>query len=73
MPTLPITGHAPDVFTMEAALTMLDEFDPSLMFVNLGDIDRFGHADLTARTLQARPPARAGRHRPAGRSGSSTH
>ena len=46
-PALPITDHAPDVFTMEAALTMLEEFDPSLMFVNLGDIDRFGHADLT--------------------------
>ena len=28
------------------------EFDPSLMFVNLGDIDRFGHADLTGTTLQ---------------------
>jgi arylsulfatase A-like enzyme len=47
MPTLPITEHAPDVFTMQAALDMLEEFDPSLMFVNLGDIDRFGHADLT--------------------------
>jgi hypothetical protein len=46
-PTLPITDHAPDVFTMEAALTMLEEFDPSLMFLNLGDIDRSGHADLT--------------------------
>jgi len=51
-PTLPITGHAPDVFTIEAALTMLDELDPSLMFVNLGDIDRFGHADLTGTTLR---------------------
>ncbi|MEP9362072.1 alkaline phosphatase family protein [Nocardioides sp. CN2-186] len=47
MPTLPITEHAPDVFTIEAALTMLEELDPSLMFINLGDIDRFGHADLT--------------------------
>ncbi|GAA4698836.1 alkaline phosphatase family protein [Nocardioides conyzicola] len=46
-PTLPITEHAPDVFTMEAALTMLEDFDPNLMFVNLGDIDRFGHADIT--------------------------
>jgi arylsulfatase A-like enzyme len=46
-PTLPITEHAPDAFTMQAALDMLEEFDPSLMFVNLGDIDRFGHADLT--------------------------
>ena len=51
-PTLPVTEHAPDVFTIEAALAMLDEFDPNLMFVNLGDIDRFGHADLTGTTLQ---------------------
>lgn len=51
-PTLPITGHAPDAFTMDAALTMLDAFDPHLMFVNLGDIDRFGHADLTGTTLK---------------------
>ena len=52
-PTLPITEHAPDLFTMDAALTMLEELDPSLMFVNLGDIDRFGHADLTGTTLRA--------------------
>lgn len=51
-PTLPITEHAPDVFTIEAALEMLEQFDPNLMFVNLGDIDRFGHADLTGTTLQ---------------------
>jgi arylsulfatase A-like enzyme len=52
-PTLPITEHAPDVFTMEAALAMLEDLDPSLMFVNLGDIDRFGHADLSGTTLKA--------------------
>src|SRR4051794_9717926 len=46
-PTLPITEHAPDVFTMRAALTMLEDLDPNLMFVNLGDIDRFGHADVS--------------------------
>ncbi|MCL8025028.1 alkaline phosphatase family protein [Nocardioides bruguierae] len=51
-PTLPVTGHAPDVFTMQAALDML-EADPHLMFVNLGDIDRFGHADVTGGTLKA--------------------
>jgi len=51
-PTLPITEHAPDVFTIEAALAMHEEFDPSLMFVNLGDIDRFGHADLTGTSLR---------------------
>ncbi|HEU5035523.1 MAG TPA: alkaline phosphatase family protein [Nocardioides sp.] len=52
-PTLPVTGHAPDVFTMQAALSMVDELDPSLMFVNLGDIDRFGHGDLSGTTLRA--------------------
>ena len=31
---------------------MHEELDPSLMFVNLGDIDRFGHGDLTGTTLQ---------------------
>ena len=38
---------------MEAALTMIDEFDPAMMFVNLGDVDRVGHADLTGTTLKA--------------------
>jgi predicted AlkP superfamily pyrophosphatase or phosphodiesterase len=51
-PTLPVTEHAPDLFTMQAALTMLEELDPDLMFVNLGDIDRFGHADLTGTSLR---------------------
>lgn len=51
-PLLPITGHAPDIFTMRAALEMLDQHDPHLMFVNLGDIDRFGHADLTGGSLK---------------------
>jgi arylsulfatase A-like enzyme len=51
-PIVPVSGHAPDVFTVEAALAMLDEFDPNLMFVNFGDIDRFGHADLTGTSLQ---------------------
>ena len=46
-PIVPVSGHAPDQFTMEAALAMLEEFDPHLMFVNLGDIDRVGHTDLT--------------------------
>jgi len=46
-PVVPVSGHAPDQFTMQAALAMLDEVDPHLMFVNLGDIDRVGHSDLT--------------------------
>ena len=46
-PIVPVSGHAPDLFTMQAALAMLEEVDPHLMFVNLGDIDRVGHTDLT--------------------------
>ena len=46
-PVVPVSGHAPDVFTMDAALAMVTEHDPHLVFVNLGDIDRLGHSDLT--------------------------
>ena len=52
-PLLPVTEHAPDVFTMNAAVTMVKQFDPAMMFVNLGDVDRIGHADLTGTTLKA--------------------
>jgi hypothetical protein len=52
-PLLPITEHAPDAATMEAALTMVKQFDPAMMFVNLGDVDRVGHADITGTTLKA--------------------
>ncbi|MFA6576319.1 MAG: alkaline phosphatase family protein [Nocardioides sp.] len=51
-PIIPISGHAPDEFTMSAATSMLQELDPHLMFVNLGDIDRFGHVDFTGTSLQ---------------------
>ncbi|HEY9566302.1 MAG TPA: alkaline phosphatase family protein, partial [Nocardioides sp.] len=51
-PLIPITNHAPDVFTIEAAKKMVTTHDPELMFVNLGDVDRVGHADLTGTTLQ---------------------
>ena len=51
-PIVPISGHAPDVFTMEAAVTMVKKLDPHLLFVNLGDIDRLGHTDLTGSSLQ---------------------
>eukprot|EP01031_Cornospumella_fuschlensis_P018292 gene18292-22384_t len=51
-PIIPISGHAPDQFTMNAALAMVEELDPHLMFVNLGDIDRFGHTDFTGTTVR---------------------
>ena len=46
-PIVPVSGHAPDQFTMQATLAMIDDFDPHLLFVNLGDIDRMGHSDPT--------------------------
>jgi arylsulfatase A-like enzyme len=46
-PIIPVSGHAPDQFTMDAAIEMVKTFDPHLVFVNLGDVDRFGHSDLT--------------------------
>jgi len=52
-PIVPISGHSPDQFTMDAAIEMVDTFDPNLVFVNLGDCDRVGHADLTGTTLKA--------------------
>lgn len=45
-PLMPITDHAPDEYTYEALVAMVDEADPNLVFVNLGDIDRVGHSDL---------------------------
>ncbi|WP_323792233.1 alkaline phosphatase family protein [Nocardioides sp.] len=46
-PIIPVSEHAPDQFTMDAALAMLEDLDPHLMFVNLGDVDRVGHSDYT--------------------------
>lgn len=51
-PLVPISDHAPDVFTHEALTAMVSDADPDLAFANFGDIDRFGHADLTGTTLQ---------------------
>ena len=65
-PVIPVSGHAPDVFTVDAAISMVEEFDPHLVFVNLGDIDRLGHSDVTGTTVKAARRRGAGRHRPAG-------
>ncbi|MEJ7833375.1 MAG: alkaline phosphatase family protein [Nocardioides sp.] len=51
-PIIPISEHAPDEFTMRAATAMVEGLDPHLMFVNLGDVDRYGHADFTGGSLQ---------------------
>jgi hypothetical protein len=52
-PIVPVSGHAPDAFTVDAAIGMVEELDPNLVFVNLGDCDRMGHSDLTGTTLKA--------------------
>lgn len=52
-PLVPVSEHAPDTFTVDAAIALLDEADPDFMFVNLGDIDRMGHSDLTGTTVVA--------------------
>ena len=52
-PVIPVSGHAPDQSTMDAAIAMVEEFDPDLVFVNLGDVDRVGHSDLSGTTLKA--------------------
>ncbi|HEY0890621.1 MAG TPA: alkaline phosphatase family protein [Nocardioides sp.] len=51
-PTLPVTEHSPDVVTVQALLAMVRDHDPAFVFANLGDIDRFGHADLTGGSLR---------------------
>ncbi len=50
-PEVPVSGHAPDTFTTEALLSMVDDHDPDFVFVNLGDIDRSGHSDPTGAIL----------------------
>lgn len=52
-PTLPVTNHAPDAVTIEALTTMVDSVDPDFVLVNLGDVDRVGHSDLTGPTTLA--------------------
>jgi hypothetical protein len=44
---IPISGHVPDEMTMDATLSMVEDHDPNLVFVNLGDVDRVGHTDFT--------------------------
>ncbi len=58
-PVVPVSGHAPDAFTMQATLDMIETFDPHLVFTNLGDIDRTGHSDFTGPLADARAARRA--------------
>lgn len=52
-PLVPVTGHAPDSFTADAAIAMIEGSDPDLVFVNFGDVDRVGHSDVTGTTVEA--------------------
>lgn len=52
-PLLPVTGHAPDQFTMDALIAMVTASDPDLVFANFGDIDRVGHSDETGTLVRA--------------------
>ncbi|MDI3331032.1 MAG: alkaline phosphatase family protein [Micrococcus sp.] len=52
-PIVPISGHAPDHYTVDALIAMVDAADPDVCLTNLGDIDRMGHSDLTGTTLRA--------------------
>lgn len=47
-PVIPLSNHAPDLATMEAFLGWIERTGtPQFAFVNLGDVDRSGHADPT--------------------------
>ncbi|MFA5786227.1 MAG: nucleotide pyrophosphatase/phosphodiesterase family protein [Actinomycetota bacterium] len=48
-PIIPVSNHAPDVATAQAAVDALAD-KPSLLFINLGDVDRAGHIDATGAT-----------------------
>lgn len=52
-PVIPISDHAPDLATVTALAATVRETDPDFAFVNLGDVDRVGHVDLTGTTLRA--------------------
>jgi hypothetical protein len=58
-PVIPVSEHAPDAFTMQAALDMVEAVDPHLVLVNLGDIDRAGHSDITGPHADLRAARRA--------------
>jgi hypothetical protein len=58
--TVPISEHVPDIVTMDAAISMIEEHDPNMTFINLGDVDRLGHSDVTGPIADAKVFRRAG-------------
>ena len=57
--TIPVSEHVPDVKTMDAAIAMIEQHDPNLVFINLGDVDRVGHTDFTGPLAELRALRRA--------------
>ncbi|UVE95535.1 alkaline phosphatase family protein [Dietzia sp. B32] len=51
-PLVPITDHSLDWFTVEALKQTITDHAPRMTFVNLGDMDRFGHMDLSGTSLR---------------------
>ncbi|WP_241987665.1 alkaline phosphatase family protein [Cryobacterium sp. TMT1-66-1] len=51
-PLVPVSGHAPDQFTMDALISLVTASDPDLVFANFGDIDRVGHSDETGSSVK---------------------
>lgn len=51
-PLLPVTDHSLDWFTVEALKQTVTDHGPRLSFVNLGDMDRFGHMDLSGTSVR---------------------
>lgn len=52
VPQIPVTEHAPDLFTVTALKQVVTDHNPRLTFVNLGDVDRVGHMDLSGTSLR---------------------
>ena len=51
-PLVPVTDHSLDWFTVEALKQTITDHAPRFTFVNLGDMDRFGHMDLSGTSLR---------------------
>ncbi|MCZ4538951.1 alkaline phosphatase family protein [Dietzia maris] len=51
-PLVPVTDHSLDWFTVEALKQTITDHAPRMTFVNLGDMDRFGHMDLSGTSLR---------------------
>jgi hypothetical protein len=61
--SIPVSNHETDHLVMPEAIRMSRELDPDFLFVNLGDVDRVGHADPTGNLPLACGAPRRDRHR----------